>query len=190
MVNASRPVPGLERINMSRRFWFVIVLMLVIAGCKSPRSDTSPFKSPFESVLPTPAADDSLSSVPATVSTATPVPPPQAGLGTVTGTLVQRQAGMSPKPMASALLFLAPLIYSTDGNYSMAGLDKKGDPMSITDETGHFVFPNVEAKEYVLVYSSGTTEFPLKAPDSNEDLLVKVVADDIIDLSEIYIEIP
>jgi hypothetical protein len=92
--------------------------------------------------------------------------------------------------MASALLFLAPLIYSTDGNYSMAGLDKKGDPMSITDETGHFVFPNVEAKEYVLVYSSGTTEFPLKAPDSNEDLLVKVVADDIIDLSEIYIEIP
>lgn|GEM_PF-7025894 len=175
---------------MSRRFWFVMVLMLVIAGCKSPRSGTSPFKSPLESALPTPVADDSLSSAPTTVSTATPIPLPQAGLGTVTGTLVQRQAGMSPQPMASALLFLAPLIYSTDGAYSMAGLDKKSDPTSITDEAGHFVFPNVEAKEYILVYSSGTIEFPLKAPDSNEDLLITVVADEIMDLGEIYIEIP
>jgi len=92
--------------------------------------------------------------------------------------------------MAGAVLFLAPLIYSADGTSSIAALDKGSAPMSVTDEMGRFVMSNVEVREYALIYSSGTTEFPLKDPNSSEDLVIVVVADRITDLGEIYIDMP
>jgi hypothetical protein len=90
--------------------------------------------------------------------------------------------------MAGTFLYLAPLIYSTNGTAAMARLNKESDPMATTDEAGRFVFLNVEPKTYALVYSSGASEFLLKDPDSNKDLLITVVADQIINVGEVYIE--
>lgn len=169
---------------MSRVLWFVLILVLAVAGCKASELGPSPLESPLlaaaDSPLPTPVA----------VETATPIPTPRDGLATVTGTLVQTQGGLPSGPMANALLFLAPLIYSTDGTSTMARLNKGTDPSAVTDATGRFTFLNVEPNTYALVYSSGTLEFLLKDPDSNEDLLITVVAGQMTDLGEVYIETP
>jgi len=170
---------------MSRTFLLALILTLVVAGCGSPNSATPTFESPFQSPLPKPTTVSSPTPV-----LVTPISAPDVGLGTVTGVLVETEEGQPSDPKGSALLFLAPLIYSTDGAYEMANLNKGRDPASVTDEAGRFVFPNVEPKTYALVYSVVTHEFLLKAPGSDEDLLIDVVADQITDLGTVYVEAP
>jgi hypothetical protein len=92
--------------------------------------------------------------------------------------------------MAGAILYLARLLYSNDGEAAMARLDKTTAPRAMSDQAGRFVFPNVEPDTYALIYSAVTSEFVLKDPDSNEDLLITVTADQIIDLGQIYVELP
>lgn len=72
----------------------------------------------------------------------------------------------------------------------MARLNKRTDPVFMTDEAGRFVFSDVEVKEYALIYSSGASEFSLKDPSTNEELIINAVSDQIIDLGEVYIELP
>jgi hypothetical protein len=106
------------------------------------------------------------------------------------GTLVGIQTGLPSSPVANALLYLAPLIYSADGESAMARLDKGNDPASVTDDEGRFAFANVEPGTYAVVYSVVTSEFLIQDPDSGEDLLISVIADQLTDLGKVYVEAP
>lgn len=169
---------------MLRAFLILAVISLVITGCTPPSSDSPSFESP----LSIQTTDDSPLPTLPVVSDATPMSQPQAGFCTITGTLIKTRNGSPSGPMTGALLFLAPLIYSNDGSFSMARLNKKTDPVFMTDETGRFVFSDVEVKEYALIYSSGTSEFSLKGPSTNEELVINAISGEIIDLGEVYIE--
>lgn len=175
---------------MSRVFWFaltlILTLILTVTGCKATKPDSTPFESPL---LQSTVTDSPLLK-PTMVDTATPVPQPPANLGTVTGALVRAQVGLPSTPMAGVSLYLSPLIYSDDGTATMARHNKELDSKAIPDETGRFVFPDIAPNTYALVYSSVTSEFLLKNSKSEEDLLITVVAGQIIGLGEIYVETP
>ena len=53
-----------------------------------------------------------------------------------------------------------------------------------------FVFSDIESDTYALVYSSVTTEFLVRDPNSDEDLLLTVEAGHILDLGQLVIELP
>lgn len=169
---------------MSHAFLVLVVILLVVPGCTTPSSDSPSLESP----LPTQTAGDSPLPTSLAARSATQIPQPQVGFCTVTGTLIKTQNGSASGPMANALLFLAPIIYSNDGTFSMARLNKRTDPVFMTDEAGRFVFSDVEVKEYALIYSSGTAEVSLKDPNMNEELVINAIPGQIIDLGEVYIE--
>jgi hypothetical protein len=62
--------------------------------------------------------------------------------------------------------------------------------MILPDETGRFVFPDVEPGEYALAYSTVTSEFLIKAPASDEDLVITVAADQVVDVGELFVGTP
>jgi len=92
--------------------------------------------------------------------------------------------------MAGVTLYLARIITSTNGAARMAALDKKRAPMAMTDEAGRFVFWNVGPNSYALVFSSGTLEFLIRDPVSDEDMVIMVVSGQTVDLGELYVELP
>lgn len=179
-------ISGRALLLMLRAFLIIIVVILVVPGCICiPPSPGSP--SP-ESPLSNKTAGDSPLPTPLAARSDTPIPQPQVGFCTVTGTLVKTRNGSVSGPITNTLLFLAPIMYSDDGTFSMARLNKRTDPVFMTDEAGRFVFSDVEVKEYALIYSSGASEFSLKDPSTNEELIINAVSDQIIDLGEVYIE--
>ena len=170
----------------------LLILMLAITGCagEEPTPTPNPPLTPLDSPLTQPAVMDSPISTPAVVDVPIPIPSPQAGMGTVTGNLTTAQEGAISESTFPVLLYLASLIYSDDGESSMAKLDKESAPMTVPDEAGHFVFLDVEPGTYALIYSTVTSEVPLKAPGSGEDLTITVIADQTIDLGGLTIEMP
>jgi len=164
---------------MTRLIWFLLALTLLTTGCASREPTASPSPSPLDSPLSSPSRAVSPLATPTSVPAPETIPSPQAGLGAVTGRLV-----------GPLLLYLTPLLYSTDGTSTMAKLDKNSAPMSLPDETGRFVFPDVEPGEYALAYSTVTSEFLLRAPASDEDLVITVAADQVVDVGELHVEAP
>jgi len=177
---------------MTRLIWFLLTLTLVTTGCagREPTTIPSPSPSPLDSPLSPPSSAFSPLSTPTSVPAPETIPSPQAGLGTVTGKLVGPQIGQTQESTGPVLLYLAPLIYSTDGTSTMATLNKNSAPMILPDETGRFVFPDVEPGEYALAYSTVTSEFLIKAPASDEDLVITVAADQVVDVGELFVGTP
>ena len=175
---------------MTRLIWFLLALTLVTTGCASREPTASPSPSPLDSPLSPPSRAVSPLATPTSVPAPETIPSPQAGLGAVTGRLVGPQTGQTVESTGPVLLYLTPLLYSTDGTSTMAKLDKNSAPMSLPDETGRFVFPDVEPGEYALAFSTVTSEFLLRAPASDEDLVITVAADQVVDVGELYVEAP
>lgn len=175
---------------MTRLIWFLLALTLVTTGCAGREPTTNPSPSPLDSPLSPPSRAVSPLATPTSASAPETIPSPQAGLGAVTGKLVGPQIGQTLESTGPVLLYLTPLLYSTDGTSTMAKLNKNSAPMTLPDETGRFVFPDVEPGEYALAYSAVTSEFLLKSPASDEDLVITVAADQIVDVGELYVETP
>jgi len=174
-----------EVTGMSRTVRLILILTLALAACKAGRSDLTSLESP----LSRPIAFDSPLPNLTVVDAATPVSQPPADLGLVMGTLKPVRGELRSVPLSGVSLYLAPLIHSTDGQSAMAKHNAKYDPKAAIDEAGRFVFPNVEPDVYALVYSSVISEFLVKEPGSNKDLLITVEAGQIADLGEIRVEI-
>jgi hypothetical protein len=84
---------------------------------------------------------------PEVLVTVTPPPPPQTGMATITGRVMQTQG----YAMADTIVRLADVARGAEGRGGAYILDTAHSPGTRTDKDGFFLFENVKAGEYVIV---------------------------------------
>ncbi len=108
----------------STRVLLIIILALVVAACGQA---TTPVQTPG--------------------STPTPPQPPDPGLATVIGRIVNTQGEFQPR----VIVRLAEVVRGIEGRGGAFILDVAHSPSTFTDEAGYFILPNIKAAEYVIV---------------------------------------
>jgi len=162
----------------------LVVLTMLLVGCKGPSPSVSPLISPL---APTSAIYLSQSTPPSTVQPLV-FPTSQPSLATLTGILVR--AGTQTSIQND--LYLGEMIETSDPNHPMVGLDTTEAPKAVLDtNTGAFAFYDVPPGKYALAIWQ-----PLGAPILIEDkvtggtLFLTLEAKDHIDLGTIEVTIP
>ena len=85
--------------------------------------------------------------IPDTGATPTPPAPPQAGLATVVGRLINQENEVLP----GTIVRLAEVVRGVEGRGGAFILDLNSSPAAFTDPQGYFILPNIKAAEYVIV---------------------------------------
>jgi hypothetical protein len=68
-------------------------------------------------------------------------------------------------------------------------LDTAFSPGDITDDTGHFRFDNVDAKEYVIVVGDVYSVYKIIAEPSGQARVWKAEPDQILDVGELRVDL-
>jgi hypothetical protein len=112
------------------------------------------------------------------------IPSPEAGQGTVTGTLLFSGEGAGPY---YATLILAGTTDSGKAGYPPTiTFSVEEDPVAVQDQTGKFLFDNIPPGSYALVIWDPPVNPIIQNPDSDEYLIFDVVAGEITDLGEVF----
>lgn len=168
---------------------------------EGPTSETEAYPDPVE-VDPYPDANqDELEAYPAPETesgtsdaegAAEPfvVPTPSSdAVGNVTGTLLRITEEGETEPVQQALLYLGPVIATTEGVEGLARLDITTDPQTTLGPQGNFAFTDVEPGRYVLWYvAPAGSPLQLRQPDTGGDLVIDVDGGEIVDLGELRYE--
>lgn len=151
----------------------VLCLSLLLAACATvtpAAPETAAAPSPIATAEPaTPAA--------AATAEATVASEPTADVatgepGTVKGALFV-VSGRGSKPVPGAIIYLARLLTDSTGNESMAAMDRITSPKATTDESGAFLFEDVEPGRYGLVLDTILATYLLNHPRGG-DLILEV----------------
>jgi hypothetical protein len=81
------------------------------------------------------------------VATPTPPQPPDPGMATATGRVVNAEGEFLP----GVIVRLAEVVRGVEGNGGAFILDVAHSPSSFTDAAGYFIFSNIKGAEYVIV---------------------------------------
>ncbi len=150
-------------------------LILLIVSCKSQKTPTA-----------TPSAQ-----IPAATASAIPTLPvgtPAPDKGIVTGVLLRKMPDGSVQSVGTRL-FLAKLLTNQQGTIvPLAGLLESEAPFAFPDQRGQFVFSDVEPATYALVIRAPAFAMLARDMATGEDVVIKVVAGQVIDLGTITVE--
>lgn len=149
-----------------------ILTIFLLAGCAF--SELMPFKSAYPGL-----ADTSMSRVPATVRSLTPVVSPN--LGAVRATLFYASSG---KPIRRQIFYVATLIPALGaplGSYVPA-LDVVTAPRGESDEDGNITISLVPPGQYALALMTPLGPILAEDSDKNSRIIFEVVAGQVTDL--------
>jgi hypothetical protein len=118
------------------------------------------------------------------------VPTPSSDeVGNVTGMLLRVTEEGEAEPVREALLYLGPLVTTTEGVEGLARLDITADPQTTLGPQGGFAFTDVEPGRYILWYvAPAGSPLQLRQPDTGEDLVINLDGGEIVDLGELRYE--
>jgi hypothetical protein len=140
------------------------------------------------SPLPTPIEATGEAIAPTATELALPATPFTEDTGAVTGFLLR---GDPPEAVRPGLLYLGQVVTDSEGNAIMTSVDKQVAPKTAAGPSGQFTFTNVPPGQYALVLDLISSSIVLRDPSSAEDLLIDVVAGQIIDLGRlVYTDLP
>lgn len=118
------------------------------------------------------------------------IPTPNAGTSTISGVL-KKVVGTGSEPVAGAILSLGTVLMNEQGTPSAGQLDLNTKLRTLTDKNGRFVFVDVTAGKYVLVFDRIADAFMLNDPITGGDLIITANPDQVVDLGElVYEELP
>ena len=108
----------------STRILFLILFALLVAACGSatPQVETPSY-------------------------TPTPPQPPEPGMATVIGRIINTEGVFQP----GVIVRLAEVVRGIEGRGGAFILDTAHSPSTFTDELGYFILPDIKAAEYVIV---------------------------------------
>ena len=110
-----------------------------------------------------------------------PLPTVDSQRGQVKGILrVQKDAGS--EPVVNAILYLAPLLKDDKGTETAAAMDRITSPSTVTNAEGVFAFINIAPGGYTLVLDRITNSYALFKPNTQESLIIRVEAGQVVDL--------
>ncbi|MEM7332299.1 MAG: hypothetical protein AAF490_09415 [Chloroflexota bacterium] len=114
-------------------------------------------------------------------------PSPASG-GAVTGILVREFVGEGYMPLTPGGLFLGRIVYDSNGE---PALFRRGDdaPQAQILQTGVFIFNNVPPDSYAVIIDVGFAQFPL-VDENNEQIVVTVTEGEVINLEQIFVDLP
>jgi hypothetical protein len=115
--------------------------------------------------------------------TATTIPQPEAGKGTMIGVLVSIP---DQAPVPNTAVRLAEVYRK--GEQGAFVLDGAYSPGDITDEQGNFIIPNIDAKEYVIVVGDVYGKYVIVAEPSGEGKVYAVAPDEITDIGQLVVD--
>ena len=157
---------------MLKRDTVLLLLLLLTAfflgGCARFR-EVSPLNvTPTTQVVPKPS-----------------VSPPEQGRATVVGRLISSKTG---EPLVKTVVRLAEVYYADQSRSPESGiyvLDNAFSPSAITDQNGFFVFPNVEARDYVIIVGDIYVNYTVISNPDGTPKVWTVSPDQVTDLGEI-----
>jgi hypothetical protein len=118
--------------------------------------------------------------------------PSSSEVGIVTGTLLRLAADSDAvEPITSAVLYLGPVVETTEGVEGLVSLDRGTDSRAELTSQGNFAFTDVTPDRYGLwmVPPSGNALL-LKQPETGEDMIIEVNGGEVIELGELRYELP
>ena len=168
---------------MRKLFVALLIFALSVSACSSKTPE--PTTPPQNIAQPT----STLPTTPLPVINVIPTPS-TAELSTITGYLKKNPD--NPEAVAGAVLFLAEVIPSDNGQPGLAAFDRTSSPRTITDANGRFFFADVPAdKGYSLVIDRFYQAFMLTNPKTGGDQIFDPDPGQVFDAGElIYNEIP
>ncbi len=115
------------------------------------------------------------------------VPSPASGLGVVTGFLLV--GGEGGQPYFGNAVYLGHALAPSDPAFPpMISLSETEDPLAVMDQTGRFLFVDVEPGTYGLMLWSPVGSAPMQDPVTGTYMLIEVKAGETVDLGVIPIK--
>jgi hypothetical protein len=154
---------------MRRTIILIVLLAFGLAACQPAENTAAP-------------EDGS----PATSTEAAPVITSQPGTATLSGILYQKtEAGQ--KPYTDMKVYLGTILKDTSGQQEVvARVNRPTAPQGSTDATGRFQIYNIPPGRYVLAVLIPPQEVVgLRNPETGEDLIIELAADQALDLGEL-----
>lgn len=129
------------------------------------------------------ACNGSSPTVETPASTPTPPQPPDAGLATSIGRIVNPDGQAMPR----IIVRLAEVVRGVEGRGGAFILDVAHSPSTFTDEAGYFIFPNIKGAEYVIVIGDVeiTGVYEIIPQEDGKARVFNMPADQITDVGEI-----
>lgn len=111
-------------------------------------------------------------------------PPVEAGKTTFVGRVVSTQSGA---PLADTVIRLAEVHRQNgEGAYVLNGASSPG---GTTDNTGTFVIPNIEAREYVVIVGDVYTDYVVISEPSGKARVWNPPAGDVMNVGELKVNL-
>ena len=96
--------------------------------------------------------------------------------------------GQEIAPMSDAKVYLADILRSESGDF-LALAAGEGSPISVSDETGTFVFTDVLSETYGLAIDTPLGIFLIQGV-GGKDFLFTVRSGEVLDLGKISVDLP
>lgn len=177
------------------------LLALLLSACSQPSQPApEPTSAPAEptaasqgnGAYPAPQVNPAYPG-PTAVPTDGPLVIPQPSsdqVGVVSGVLMRVAEDGSREPITRGELYLGTLLSSDSGVEAMVGVDKLNAPHTPLNSRGEFVFVDVPAGRYGLMYDNLEGMLLLHDPATSGDLIVEVVGGQVRELGELSYPLP
>lgn len=100
-----------------------------------------------------------------------PIPQPSSTTGVIVGTIK-----VNNEPVPNLTVYLAEVLTDDVGIERVASYDRINSPRAFTNETGQFVFSNIEPGKYGLVLDTVISAYLLHKPQEETALIIAVEA--------------
>lgn len=188
-----------------KRVSVVLLLTLLLVGCRAEPTATPVSESPLvqESPLPTPTVPTPTKPAPTptepvptptkpvptpTESVPTPIPMPSTDRGAIVGRFVDFETGEPPRTVMP--VFLGKLSPLTPGDSFVITMLPTTSPHTEVDAQGYFAFTDVEPDTYAMIFWTPVNSWVISDPETEEAILVTVNAGEVTDLGEVAVDLP
>jgi hypothetical protein len=180
-----------------KRLSIVLLLTLLLVGCRAEPTATPVSESPpvQDTPLPTPTVPTPTKPAPTptnpvptpTESIPTPAPTPSADKGAIVGRFVDFETGEPPRTVMP--VFLGQLSPLSPGDSFVITVLPTSAPHTEVDTQGYFAFSDVEPDTYAMIFWTPMSSWVISDPETEEAILVTVNAGEVTDLGEVAIDL-
>jgi len=118
-------------------------------------------------------------------ATLPPLSPPSEGLASVTGQVIHKE---TQEPFVDTIVRLAEVVRTEEGE-DVFVLDQAFSPGAKTDETGIFVFEDVDPMEYVIVVGDVTGIYEIIPDDDGKPKVFTATPDEILEVGSLMVKL-